>query len=76
MGDARKPSQPAAAIAMHDGMTATDHPDEPLVVGLSVLYEDEPDGRVIAHIPRCWGPSAAAMIVTRRVARGAGCCAT
>jgi hypothetical protein len=34
-------------------MTATSQPDEPLVIGLSVLYEDEPDGRVIAHMPRC-----------------------
>ena len=25
-------------------MTATIHPDAPLVIGLSVLYEDEPEG--------------------------------
>jgi hypothetical protein len=37
---------------MHGGMTATTHPGDPLVIGLSVLYEDEPDGRVIAHIPQ------------------------
>ena len=36
-------------------MTATTHPDAPLVIGLSVLYEDEPDGRVIAHIPQVLG---------------------
>ena len=35
-------------------MTATTHPDAPLI-GLSVLYEDEPDGRVIAHIPQVLG---------------------
>ena len=40
---------------MHRGMTITTHPDEPLVVGLSVLYEDEPDGHVIAHIPQVLG---------------------
>ena len=36
-------------------MTATTHPDAPLVIGLSVRYEDEPDGRVIAHIPQVLG---------------------
>ena len=36
-------------------MTATTHPDAPLVIGLSVLCEDEPDGRVIAHIPQVLG---------------------
>ncbi len=36
-------------------MTATTPPEAPLVIGLSVLYEDEPDGRVIAHIPQVLG---------------------
>ncbi len=36
-------------------MTVTTNPDEPLVIALSVLYEDEPDGRVIAHIPQVPG---------------------
>jgi predicted RNase H-like HicB family nuclease len=36
-------------------MTATIHHGDPLVIGLSVLYEDEPDGRVIAHIPQVLG---------------------
>jgi hypothetical protein len=40
---------------MHGGMTATTRPDPPLVIGLSVLYEDEPDGRVLAHIPQVLG---------------------
>jgi predicted RNase H-like HicB family nuclease len=40
---------------MHGGMTVTTRPDDPLVIGLSVLYEDEPDGRVIAHIPQVLG---------------------
>jgi hypothetical protein len=40
---------------MHGRMTDTTHPIAPLVVGLSVLYEDEPDGRVIAHIPQVLG---------------------
>jgi predicted RNase H-like HicB family nuclease len=36
-------------------MTVTSDPDEPLVIALSVLYEDEADGRVIAHIPQVLG---------------------
>jgi hypothetical protein len=36
-------------------MTPTTDPDQPLVIGLTVLYEDEPDGRVIAHIPQVLG---------------------
>ena len=36
-------------------MTTTTPPEAPLVIGLSVLYEDEPDGRVIAHIPQVLG---------------------
>jgi predicted RNase H-like HicB family nuclease len=40
---------------MHGGMTVTTNPEAPLVVGLGVLYEDEPDGRVIAHIPQVLG---------------------
>jgi predicted RNase H-like HicB family nuclease len=36
-------------------MTPTTDPDQPLVIGLIVLYEDEPDGRVIAHIPQVLG---------------------
>jgi predicted RNase H-like HicB family nuclease len=36
-------------------MTATTESPRPLVVVLSVLYEDEPDGRVIAHIPQVLG---------------------
>ena len=40
---------------MHGGMTVTTRPDDPLVIGLSVLYEDEPDGRVIAHVPQVLG---------------------
>ncbi|HEX5925839.1 MAG TPA: hypothetical protein VFY45_18545 [Baekduia sp.] len=46
-------------------MTTTTQPDTPLVIGLSVLYEDQPDGRVIAHIPRSWGESAAPTISAR-----------
>ena len=40
---------------MHGGMTVTTRPDDPLIIGLSVLYEAEPDGRVIAHIPQVLG---------------------
>ena len=40
---------------MHGGMTDTTQTDAPLFIGLSVLYEDEPDGRVIAHIPQVLG---------------------
>jgi predicted RNase H-like HicB family nuclease len=36
-------------------MTPTTDPDQPLVIGLIVLYEDEPDGRVIAHVPQVLG---------------------
>jgi hypothetical protein len=36
-------------------MTATTPTGEPLVIGLTVLYEDEPDGLVIAHIPQVLG---------------------
>ena len=36
-------------------MTTTTPPEAPLVIGLGVLYEDEPDGHVIAHIPRVLG---------------------
>ena len=54
-------------------MTATIHPDASLVIGLSVLYEDEPEGGVIAHIPQCWGPSAAATIAARPVPPRAAC---
>ena len=49
-------------------MTAT-LPDAPLVIGLSVLYEDEPDGRVIAHIPQVLG--AISRGEDRRAARAA-----
>jgi hypothetical protein len=34
---------------MQGGMTTTTPPEAPLVIGLSVLYEDEPDGRVISR---------------------------
>jgi predicted RNase H-like HicB family nuclease len=40
---------------MHGGMATNTQPEAPLVIGLSVLYEDEPDGRVIAHIPQVLG---------------------
>jgi hypothetical protein len=40
---------------MDGAMTVTTHPDDSFVVGLSVLYEDEPDGRVIARIPQVLG---------------------
>jgi predicted RNase H-like HicB family nuclease len=40
---------------MYRGMTTPTSPDASLVIGLSVLYEDEPDGRVIAHIPQVLG---------------------
>ena len=56
-------------------MTTT-YPDAPLVISLSVLYEDEPDGRVIAHIPQVVGPSAAATTVARPAPPCAACCAT
>jgi predicted RNase H-like HicB family nuclease len=36
-------------------MTATIEPPQPLVIVLGVLYEDEPGGRVIAHIPQVLG---------------------
>ena len=57
-------------------MTATTHPDAPLVTGLSVLYEVEPDGRVIAHIPQVLGPSAAATTAARPAPPCAVCCVT
>lgn len=47
-------SQPVESIAKHGGMTITTPADAPLVIGLSVPYEDEPDGRVIAHIPHAY----------------------
>lgn len=68
-------SQPAGSIATAAGMTTT-YPDAPLVISLSVLYEDEPDGRVIAHIPQIVGPSAAATTVARPAPPCAACCAT
>jgi len=36
-------------------MPATTEPADPLVIVLGVLYEDEPDGRVIAPIPQVLG---------------------
>ena len=54
-------------------MTTTTVPNAPLVIGLSVLYEDEPDGRVIAQ---SWGPSAAATIVAQPAPPCAASCAT
>ncbi|MEA2275311.1 MAG: hypothetical protein QOC78_271 [Solirubrobacteraceae bacterium] len=36
-------------------MIVTTHGDEPLVIALTVLYEDELDGRVIAHLPQVLG---------------------
>ena len=50
-------------------MTTTTPPEAPLVIGLSVLYEDEPDGRVIAHIPQVLG--AISRGEDRRAARAA-----
>lgn len=50
-------------------MTVTTDPDEPLVVGLTVLYEDDLDGRVIAHIPEVLG--AISRGEDRRTARAA-----
>ena len=52
-------------------MTTTTPPEAPLVIGLSVLYEDEPDGRVIAHIPQVLG--AISRGADRRSARAAVC---
>jgi hypothetical protein len=52
---AQQASQPAARIATTAGMPSITEPAEPLVVMLSVIYEDEPDGRVIAHIPQVLG---------------------
>ena len=52
-------------------MTTTTPPEAPLVIGLSVLYEDEPDGRVIAHIPQVLG--AISRGDDRRSARTAVC---
>jgi hypothetical protein len=51
----RRASQPAASIATTAASLSQPAPDDRLVIGLTVLYEDEPDARVIAHIPQVLG---------------------
>jgi hypothetical protein len=50
-------------------MTVTTDPDEPLVVGVTVLYGDDLDSGVIAHVPEVLG--AISRGEDRRAARAA-----